>query len=166
MGLRRASLAALLALTVMLGAGPVQALTAWRNATTNGDYETVLRGLVAKEHLRVCGRSLALDSRLTWTARYRATDMVLNRYYAHRNPWTGRRIWTLLRNAGISWSYGAEIIGWNAYPDYLSPSAVYAGFMGSTSHRAAIRSCTYTIFGTGAYKAGTKRMYVVLFLKP
>ena len=159
-------LSVVLALSALFFAEPVVALTGWRSATTNSGYEHVLRDLIAKEHYRVCKRSLAVDSRLVWMARYRATDMVLNKYFAHKNPWTGRKVWDLLRNAGISWSAGGENIVWNNYPDNLSPNAAMAQFMGSKGHRALIRSCTYTTFGVGGYKVGSKHMYAVIFLKP
>jgi hypothetical protein len=159
--MKRAVALALLLLTFT--AGPVMAAIAWRNATTNDAPEHQLAVLIVAEHERVCGSSLANDTRLVWTARYRATDMVLNDYFAHRNPWTQRRVFDHMRAAGITYAGAAEIIAWNSYPDDLSPGAAFVQFMDSASHRGAIQACAYTHRGVGAYKAGTKRMYVVVF---
>ena len=162
--MRRAIAVAVLLL--VLTAGTVSAAIVWRSATTNSGPENILRDLIMVEHQRVCGRSLAGDSRLIWMARYRATDMVLRGYFAHREPLTGKRVFDHMQKAGISFSHAAEIIAWNTYPDDLSAREAFRMFMGSTSHRGAIRSCAYTNIGVGDYKVGAKRMYAVLFIKP
>lgn len=162
--MKRALVAAVL--LVALATGTVSAAIVWRSATTNSTAEAVLRYLIAAEHQRVCGSTLANDARLVWMSRYRSTDMVLNGYFAHTNPVTGKRVFDLMAKAGIGYSHAAEIIAWNTYSDDLSPKATYSQFMSSSGHRSAIRSCAYTRFGVGDYKVGTKRMYAVLFIKP
>ena len=161
---RRALIAAVL--LVALATGSVAAAIVWRSATTNTTAEARLRNLIAAEHLRVCGVALAHDSRLTWMARYRSTDMVLGRYFAHTNPVTGKRVFDLMAKAGIGYSRAAEILAWNTYPDDLSPGAAYKQFMSSSGHRSAIRACACTRIGAGDYKVGSKRMYAVLLIKP
>ena len=164
--MRRALLAAVMAGAILFGAGPVYAQTAWRNATTNSGYEHILRDKIAAEHKRVCGRSLTSDSRLTWMARYRATDMVLNRYFAHQNP-QGDRVWDGYDEAGIGWSLAAEIIAWNNAADPASADWAFKQFMYSSSHRAAIRSCRYRFFGAGSFQTvPNKKWFAVEFIVP
>jgi uncharacterized protein YkwD len=151
----------------MLGTGVVVAAIVWGNATVASGPEYDLGGRINAEHKRVCGgASLSNDARLIWSARYRSSDMVMNGYFAHVNPWTGRRVWDLYKRVGIGYSFAGEIIAWNSYSDDQSALGAYNQFMGSTSHRAVIRDCHYTRIGVGAYKAGTKRMFTVEFIRP
>lgn len=161
--MRRALVAA--ALLLILTTGTVTALTAWRNATTSPTHEHALHDLIVAEHYRVCGTWLTNDARLIWLARYRSTDMVLNGYFSHTTP-LGKRVWDFMGKAAIGYHSAAEILAWNSYPDDTSPKAAYSAFMASDSHRAEIRSCTYTRLGVGDYKVGAKHMYAVIFIKP
>lgn len=153
-------------LLLVLATGTVSAAIVWRSATSNQGPEATLGNLIDAEHQRVCGRALSSDSRLVWMARYRSTDMVLAGYFGHRNPVTGKRVFDLMAKAGIGYSSAAEILAWNTYSDDESAVFAYSQFMGSSGHRAAIRSCTYTRIGVGDYRVGSKRMYTVLFTEP
>jgi uncharacterized protein YkwD len=148
-----------------LGIALVVALS-WGNARSSPTAEGYLASSINREHARVCGTTLASDGRLVSMARYRAVDMLANDYFAHADPWTGRRFWHYLRTVGIGYSASAEILAWNNYPNDLAAAVAYEGFMDSDGHRAAIRSCTYTRYGVGSYKANGKRMFVVLFIRP
>lgn len=161
--LRRSLIFAVLLLA--LTAGSVIALTAWRSGTTSRPHEGALRDLIVAEHRRVCGTTLSVDTRLVWLARYRATDMVLNGYFSHTTL-TGKKVWSFLATSRVTYQTAAEILAWNSYSDDLSPKEAYRDFMASAGHRSAIRACAYTRIGVGDFKAGGKRMYAVLFIRP
>jgi len=91
--------------------------------------------------------------------------MILRGYFSHTTP-DGRKWWSFIQKANIKYASAGENIVWNTYPDDLSAAAAYNQFMGSSGHRALIRSCTYTRIGVGDYKVGDKRMFTVLFIKP
>lgn len=147
--------------------GMILAVTlAWGNATTSPVAEGQLGSLIARAHAQRCSGALVSDPRLVWLARYRAIDMLANGYFAHRNPWTLRRAWDYMRRVGIAYTYAAEIIAWNSYPNALAASEAFRVFMASASHRGAILSCRYTRFGVGDYKARGRKMFVVLFIRP
>lgn len=154
-------------LASLLAVGAMAAVDyTWRNATTAGVQQDVLLSLIQAEHARVCPNTLSPEPRITWLARYRSQDMVLNGYFSHVDPATGKRFWNYMQTAGIGYSAAAEILAWNAYPDDLTAATAYRQFMGSSTHRAAIQSCTYTRIGVGTYKAGNKRMYTAILVKP
>lgn len=162
--LRRALTAFVLVIVVSVATVSAAGLV-WRNATSNGGAERVLRDNVAGEHLRVCGSPLASDAQLTTMARFRSTDMLLNGYFAHRNPATGKEVFDLLTRAGISYANAGENIGWNTYPVDMSASQAYQMFMSSQGHRALIQDCQFTRVGVGAYRVGAKSMFTVLFVR-
>jgi len=158
-----------LSLFVLLAVLSVTGISAdtfsWRSATTSDRAEGILRSLIKTEHARVCANTLSGDARLKWMARYRATDMVVRGYFSHTTP-EGNKVWDFMPAGGISFQSAAEILAWNSYPDDYAARAAYNQFMGSSGHRAAIQSCDYTRLGVGDYKAGSKRMFVVLFTRP
>ena len=152
-------------LLIILTAGIVLAFT-WQTGTTNVDPEAQLRSKINAAHYRACGRYLTHDLRLRTAARYKSVDMAYHGYFAHAYP-DGRRTWDFYPRAGIGYSRAAEILAWNTYPDNDAAKGAFSQFMGSTSHRGVILSCTYTRFGAGAFKAANgKRYFSVEFVRP
>lgn len=161
--MKRAALLALL-LTIIT-TGTVLAFT-WQRGTVSLDAQAQLTNAIAAEHRRVCGGSLSVNSQLVWAARYKAQDMGYRGYFGHAYP-DGSRTYHFYPRAGIPYSQAAEILAWNTYPDDLSAGVAFSAFMGSTSHRAAIRNCAYTRFGVGTFKvASGKHYYAVEFTRP
>lgn len=155
---------AALVLTLVIS-GTAAAVDAWRTATVYLPAEATLRTLIANEHYRVCGRALGWDSQLIWTARWKVTDMGLRGYFAHGST-DGFRVWQGYARTGIPYTYAAEILALNYNSDDTAATAAFKAFMASSSHRAVIRSCTYTRFGVGAYKAKTRHLFAVEFTRP
>lgn len=152
-------------LALILPATTIASHISWRTATVNGPATYELRDLIKAEHKRVCGKTLTHDSQLVWAARYKAMDMGYRNYFAHKLQ-DGKMVWDFYATAGIPWRNGGEILAWNNYPNHDSARAAYRQFMGSSSHRAVIRDCTYTHFGVGAFKvASGKKYYAVEFTR-
>ena len=75
------------------------------------------------------------------------------------------RFWTRLGAYGVhDWLHACEIIGWNNYPDDLSPGAVWSMFMASPEHRSCIVWGGYDAVGVGSWKiADGRKFYAILF---
>lgn len=69
----------------------------------------------------------------------------------HTNP-DGESPFDRMSNAGYSYSYAGE----NIAAGYPSPSAVVAGWMGSTGHCKNIMSPNFTEIGVGYHGAGNQ----------
>jgi uncharacterized protein YkwD len=134
------------------------------NATVSSDAESTLSTLVMREHDKYCN-PLSKDMRLVWMARFKAMDMAYNNYFGHTDS-DGRKTSSHLSAMGISYHSWSEIIAYNAYPVDISAKAAFTQFMNSSIHREMIVSCNFTKFGTGAFRDGTKKYYVVEFMRP
>lgn len=153
------------ALALLLGAGTVSAALIWGNATVNVTVQRQIEQLINAEHLRVCGKYLSHSSQLRTIARWKATSMGIRDRMSHYTV-DGRRTFDFYAQAGIPKTYGAgEIIAVNNYPDDQTARVAFNGWMGSTSHRAAIRNCDYDRFGVGTFKTAGKsnKWYAVEF---
>jgi uncharacterized protein YkwD len=137
----------------------------WYNATVNPSAENTLARLINEEHQRVCGRELKIDARLTWVARYKVMDMSYHNYFGHVDM-SGKKANRYLGNVGIKYSSWSEILAWNGYPIDNTAKAIYIQFMGSTPHRQAIQSCTYTRYGVGSFRDGARKYFAVEFIRP
>lgn len=136
----------------------------WMNATVSSDAESTLSTLILREHDKYCN-PLSRDMRLVWMARFKAMDMGYNNYFGHTDT-DGRNASTHLRSMGISYSAWSEILAYNSYPVDSSAKAAFTQFMNSSIHRAMIVSCRFTRFGAGAFRDGTRKYYVVEFMRP
>jgi uncharacterized protein YkwD len=93
---------------------------------------------------------LRVDTRLQAAARAHAVDMVDRHYFSHLTP-DGQD--PSERAAAAGFPSGA---GENIAMGYPTASAVMAGWMASSGHRANILNCSYTVIGLG-YDPGTIR---------
>jgi uncharacterized protein YkwD len=93
---------------------------------------------------------LRIDSRLQAAARAHAVDMVDRHYFSHLSP-DGEDPSARAEAAGFPSGAGENIA-----MGYPTASAVMAGWMASTGHRANILNCSYTVIGVG-YDPGTIR---------
>jgi uncharacterized protein YkwD len=160
----RALTVALLGLAI--GIGPTDAVTTWRTGTISRTAARELGNRIAAEHLRVCGRALVWDMQLRDVATWKAQDMGYHDTFSHRDE-AGHVAWDFYARAGIPNAGGsAEIIAVNTWSVTDSPRVAFLGWMGSDSHRAAIRSCTYTRFGVGAFRTRDKKWYAAEFTRP
>jgi uncharacterized protein YkwD len=160
------ALAVALSLIVPFGQRPTSAAAApWIDATASSAAEAELTGLIAAEHQRVCGTTLATQVQLASTARFRAQDMVIRNYFAHTAP-DGLSNPTIQTRLGLKGLANGEILAVNGRSDADSPAYAYSQLIGSTDHAKIIRNCVYTQVGTGAFRAGSKHMYAVWFRKP
>ena len=100
---------------------------------------------------------LQIDAALVGIARSRANDMAANNYFAHTSP-TGVTAFTLLSQAGYSYSMAGENIARNNYPGSQTVATAMSGFMNSPGHRANILDGRYTRVGIGAV-TGAAGMY-------
>jgi uncharacterized protein YkwD len=122
-----------------------------------GEYR--LEQLIKREHYRVCGHRIYRSDRLQSIARWRSKDMVQRDYFAHVIKGTSKYVWDYYPYVD------GEIIAWNM--GYPAPAEqAFRQFMGSAPHRAMIRDCRYRRLGAGAYYAGGKHMFTVLFHRP
>jgi hypothetical protein len=77
-----------------------------------------------------------VDPGLETIARVRAVDMRDRGYFAHAAP-DGRTVFDMLDAAGVAWSAGAEVIGWNDEPTAdASAACVVAAWLASPTHRS------------------------------
>ena len=90
---------------------------------------------------------------LTWipevaaVAQAHSVDMVEREYFDHTNP-DGLSPFDRMREAGVSFSRGAENIAWG----YSTPESVLQGWLDSSGHRANIENCSLTEHGVGLYQ--------------
>ncbi len=80
--------------------------------------------------------ALQVDPGLESIARSRATDMRDRAYFAHVAP-DGHTVFDMLVAAGVAWSAGSEVIGWNDEPTAdASAARVVGDWLASPSHRS------------------------------
>ncbi len=80
-----------------------------------------------------------------------SSNMALRDFFAHCDPDTGTLPWDRMTAAGYYWSWAGE----NIAAGYSSPTAVMAGWMASSGHRANILSTSFREIGVGyAYQSG------------
>lgn len=139
---------------------------AWTNNSYSLTAENRLAYLIQREHLRWCKSRVYRNSPLNYVARWRARDMVVRNYFSHTIKGTTRRVFDYFYRWRIQWVYAGEIMAWNTYSDAESPNVAYRQFMGSYSHRKLIHTCRFRRLGVGAYKGGSKHMFVVVFTDP
>jgi uncharacterized protein YkwD len=96
-----------------------------------------------------CG-PLKVDTRLQAAASAHAVDMVDRHYFSHTSP-DGQDPSERAEAAGFPSGAGENIA-----MGYPTASAVMAGWMASSGHRANILNCSYTVIGVG-YDPGTIR---------
>ena len=154
-----------IALAIVLAALTAPAVSAQPIASRPATAATQLANLIAKEHARVCGRSLYRSFLHDRIAQWRSDDMVSRDYFSHTVKGTTKNVFDYLGKYGIrDWVWGGENIAYNTYPDDISGAAAYSQFMNSAGHRAIIRDCRNNSFGVGATKgADGRKMYAVVF---
>jgi uncharacterized protein YkwD len=76
-----------------------------------------------------------------------SSNMAVRNFFAHCDPDTLSQPWDRMASAGYSWNYAAE----NIAAGYNSPTAVMAGWMASSGHRANILSTGSRELGVGYY---------------
>ncbi len=76
-----------------------------------------------------------------------STNMAVRNFVMHCDPDTGTMPWDRMVAAGYLYSNAGENIAWG-YPD---PTAVMAGWMASSGHRANILSTTFREMGNGFF---------------
>jgi uncharacterized protein YkwD len=109
--------------------------------------------------------ALRRDWDLMTIARDRAKVMAETDIMSHEEP-NGANVFDRIRDAGLTWYGGGEIIAWNNYPtEYSAPEAIQA-WMQSPGHRAIMTSTGYNYVGFGAAVSATgKRYYAGVFVK-
>ena len=150
---------------VVLLAGTVMAAVSWRLATASNDATETMRILIAKEHDRVCSKSLRYDSQLAWAAQWKTQDMAYRGYFSHLTL-DGKYTRNFYKRVGIKWTYGTgEILHWDLLADPIeSAKFAFTSFMHSSSHRVVIQNCSYDNFGVGTFKGhGGAKYYAVEF---
>lgn len=90
-------------------------------------------------------------------AQAHSEDMVDRGFFSHTNP-DGKSPFDRLREAGIDYAGAAENIAYG----YPTASAVLAGWLNSSGHRANIENCSLTQHGIGL--RGTH--WTHLFIRP
>ncbi len=87
------------------------------------------------------------DSMLNSSSGTHSTNMAIRDFFAHCDLDTLTLPWDRMTAAGYNWNSAAE----NIAAGYSTPSAVVAGWMSSSGHRANILSTSYREIGIGYY---------------
>jgi uncharacterized protein YkwD len=152
---------AITAIGLLAHAGPT---FAWDPSNFSSSSERELVGLTNQARASAGLRALKIDSTLTSIARWRSKDMIVNDYFSHNIPPSGKMVFSVLDSKGYCYSLAGENIGWNNYPDDAATATIQRQFMASPDHRANILGKRWDAIGVGAYKAPNgKKMWTVLF---
>lgn len=92
--------------------------------------------------------ALAVDARLTQTARAKSQDMVARGYFGHTSPTYGQP-WDQWRSAGIQFITGGENLA-----GAPTVGIAHTNLMQSPGHRANILNPGYTAIGIGIVNGG------------
>jgi uncharacterized protein YkwD len=138
-------------------------------APASGDLSAAEQGLfdLQNEARAAAGLPpLTLDPTLTEVARARAEDMASQGYFSHTSP-SGETAFTLLADAGYTYSVAGENIARGDFEAGDADTVVFEGFMDSEGHAANILNPDYTRVGI-AYEFDDESMtYVaVVFAAP
>lgn len=99
---------------------------------------------------------------LNQVAEAHSQDMVDRNFFSHINP-DGLNAGARLANAGYKWQSWGELIGYG----YVTPIAVFNGWMESPLHKAKILDTSYSEVGIGHVAGGTYTHYwTVVLTKP
>jgi len=131
-----------------IGIGDVEATKEGLPEAAEPSYEDQLIELV--NHERWSNGQLAPLKRadlLDTSSETHSSNMAARDFVMHCDPDTFTMPWDRMVAAGYNYSSAGENIAWG-YPD---PSAVIAGWMASSGHRANILSTTYREMGNGYY---------------
>jgi len=145
-------LAAFLLANVWSVAAPTGARAAWANGSSSSADESLMVTLVNQVRASYGLKALTVDTRLTSLAEWRSSDMVSHSYFGHLIPTSCSYVFSYMDAQGIKYSWAAENIGWNGYPDDQATQWMFNWFMGSAVHKANILDSRATSIGVGAYK--------------
>ncbi|MEI7768898.1 MAG: CAP domain-containing protein [Chloroflexales bacterium] len=100
--------------------------------------------------------ALTMNDKLIMAAQGHSQDMAEKGFFSHTNPDPSRATLSQRIDAvGYSWS----ALGENIAAGYSTPTAVMAGWMSSSGHRANILNCSYAEIGVGYYAGGSYGSY-------
>ena len=136
MGIRKATLAGLLALTVLPVSGASDSESAggkFDPALAAGPAIQRVYDLVNRERNKAGLAPLKLDERLCSTARWHAVDMAVGNYFEHRDR-QGRTVGERLSSYGYHYRY----CGQNIAAGQQTPEEVVQAWMKSPGHRENI----------------------------
>ena len=92
--------------------------------------------------------ALTMDPKLVTIARARAQDMATRSYFSHTSP-GGDTAFSLLGQAGYTYTIAAENIARNNYPDAQCVSVAMDGFLNSPSHKENVMDGRFKNVGIG-----------------
>lgn len=122
------------------------------------EVEARVHVYVNRVRLRAGLPRLALNPRLTWSARDHSQEMFELRYLSHTSPVPAHRDLTdRLRRVGLTWfRTAAENLAWYAWSGYQQTADDIARqfvqqWMESPGHRAAILDPAFTLSGVGVW---------------
>ena len=144
---------------------PAEPVTDPATAAVLAQAELDLVTMTNRERANLGLIAFRLDPDLMAIARDRALVMAANDVLSHTEP-DGRKVWDRLKDSGITWYGGGEIIAWNTWPAEYSPAGAMQSWMASPGHHAIIVSQGYNYLGFGAAISATgRRYYAGLFVK-
>jgi uncharacterized protein YkwD len=157
---------ALSAVLILVAIQSVAAFTGCSAATApiiNAEFEGRVAQLVNQQRAAHGLPPLKLSASLSAAARYHATDMGVEGYFAHDThdrAGDGHR-----RVCGTFDRISLWYTGWNAAAEniaggYNTPEAAVAAWMDSDGHRNNMLSSAYTEFGVGYFTGGGKSYWV------
>jgi uncharacterized protein YkwD len=133
--------------------GTPRSAAAWTGGAFSTADETAMLALINQARASASLPPLVMDSRLQSVAESRSADFVRQSYFGHSIPTGCGQVFSILQQQGIAYSWAAENIGWNTYPDDQATTWQFNWFMGSSTHKANILSSAATSVGIGAYKS-------------
>lgn len=105
------------------------------------------------------------DSRITTIAQGRSSDMAARNYFEHVTP-EGKSFEDFLKEGGIRYKFGGEILSKNNFRADLAPAKAYDFFANSPSHKAIMLEARFTSVGVGEAKdAKGYYVYTVIFVQ-
>lgn len=106
-----------------------------------------------------------LDNAVIDLSRTRSSDMAARNYFSHTTP-DGKQFLNMLQDRNIPFTYAAEILARNNYPDDQAAKVAADSYINSPPHKAIIMEARYTTVGVG-YAKSTDGMhyFTVIFVQ-
>jgi len=129
------------------------------NTTSQGTLEIQMLQLINSERKSKGLEPLKWHSELAGVAKLKSDDIVTNNYFAHNSPTYGN-FYSMVRNAGISYSQVGENLA-----KARDINKAHIMLMGSEGHRNNILSSNFTHIGIGITNESNGIVITQLFIK-